>query len=356
MELDKNISDKVLVVSECLEGKGGVISVVNTYKKYYNSFNHISSTSQKNIFHKTYTFASCIIKLIYILTFKDIQIVHVHTASYGSFFRKSIIATISKICRKKVIIHIHGGGFQKFYNKYNYRNFIVKTLNKVDLVIVLSESWKNFFSKLTTTPIVIVENIIETPKLLKESNRLSTDRKIHLLYLGVIIDRKGIFDLLKLLKTHKDEFQNKVTLHIGGNGEIDRLNKYIAENKLQDIVIYEGWVSGDKKEKLLQKSHIYILPSYNEGLPISILETMSYKMPIISTEVGGIPEVVFNGKNGFLCAPGDLCKLYEAINYFVQHPDMITEMGNRSFEIVQPHFADNVMAKLNNIYRALLLK
>lgn len=346
---------KVLIISESLKGKGGVISVVKTYEKYYNSFNHVSSTSQKNIFHKIFTFFCCFVRVFYYLSFKDIQIVHIHTASYGSFFRKSILVNFIKLWNKYIILHIHGAGFKDFYKKNNVFNFIPKTLNKVDTIIVLSKSWQTYFSKITKSRIIILENIVDAPKSITKEQYIE-GRKIHFLYLGIIGDRKGIFDLLKLLKDHKDEFQDKVILHIGGNGEIDRLNKYIEENKLQDIVIYEGWVSGEQKEHLLQQSNIYILPSYNEGLPISILEAMSYKMPIISTEVGGIPEVVFNGENGFLSAPGDLSKLYQAINYFVQYPDMIEEMGNKSFKIVQPHFANSVIAKLNTIYEDLVKK
>ena len=131
-----------------------------------------------------------------------------------------------------------------------------------------------------------------------------------LLFLGLLGKNKGIYDLLECIRDHKVEFQGKLKLYIGGNGEIEHVKQLIKEYGIADIVIFEGWVSGDKKIELLNKSDAYILPSYKEGLPISILEAMSYGMPIISTPVGGIPEIVSNGENGYLVEPGNKEDIY----------------------------------------------
>ena len=82
---------------------------------------------------------------------------------------------------------------------------------------------------------------------------------------------------------------------------------------------------------------IYILPSYNEGLPISVLEAMSYSLPIISTTVGGIPEILKNGENGFIMEPGDKDAIYHAIFSLMEDKNLCGEMGRKSFEKVQVH-------------------
>lgn len=96
---------------------------------------------------------------------------------------------------------------------------------------------------------------------------------------------KGIYDLIGVIALHKKEFHGRQKLRVGGNGEVDKVKILIKEKKISDIVSYEGWVSGGRKVELLDVSDAYILPSYKEGLPISILEAMSYGLPMISTKV-----------------------------------------------------------------------
>lgn len=96
---------------------------------------------------------------------------------------------------------------------------------------------------------------------------------------------KGIYDLIGVIALHKKEFHGRQQLRVGGNREVDKVKILIKEKKISDIVSYEGWVSGGRKVELLDVSDAYILPSYKEGLPISILEAMSYGLPMISTKV-----------------------------------------------------------------------
>ena len=98
----------------------------------------------------------------------------------------------------------------------------------------------------------------------------------------------------------------------------------------------------------------YILPSYNEGLPISILEAMSYSLPIISTNVGGIPEILKNGENGFIMSPGDKDAMYRAILELMNNEKLRMDMGKASYSKVQEHMPNFVERQLNDLYRSLL--
>ena len=127
----------------------------------------------------------------------------------------------------------------------------------------------------------------------------------------------------------------------------------IAENGLGGIVCYDGWVAGERKASLMSMANIYILPSYAEGLPISILEAMTYGMAIISTPVGGIPEIVRQNENGILIAPGDTEALSNAILKLAEDKACRYDMGRRSIEIVQPYLPKNVERHLNILYSEL---
>ena len=169
----------------------------------------------------------------------------------------------------------------------------------------------------------------------------------------MITAQKGIYDLLDVIKEIRHDLKDKFCLHIGGNGETERLQKLIDENDLSDLVRFEGWVSGEKKKELLSLADAYILPSYIEGLPISILEAMSYGLPILSTPVGGIPEVV-DETNGILFTPGDKKEMADAIKSMVGNPQIGKSKGNASREKAVRYYPDNVASELIEIYNGIL--
>lgn len=357
MNIEKGISSKVLVISESLLGKGGVVSVVKALAKASAPFYHLSSTCPKSFIHKILTFIKSIILLPHYILIKKIKIVHIHTAAHGSFFRKSILGVEAKIMGAELIYHIHGSSFVPFYEKYNYMKWINRSLNCANLIIVLSDSWRAFFEGLVEdkNKICILNNIIPLPEIIKDekANELNS---ISFLFLGLIGDRKGVFDLLDVVVNNKEAFESKIKFHIGGNGETDKLESIIREKELETIVTFEGWVDSSLKVSLLSNCDVYVLPSYNEGLPISILESMSYGLPIISTNVGGIEEVVHHGVNGFIVNPGNKEQLEEAIFRFINDHTLIESMGSKSKEIVVPFYPESVLPKLNDIYRNLLYK
>jgi len=357
--IPKEISKRVLTIGPYRkDGKGGMAAVVNNLEPYYDTFYYISSTrSKRNFVLMGLYFSSAIIRLIYYILFKRIKIVHIHGASYGSFSRKKILIDISHRLNIKIVYHIHGGEFSLFYDKMKEQDkssIVKETLDKVDTLIVLSQSWKGFYSQLTDeNKIVILNNMVPLPTQ-NIAYREKSSSVINFLFLGEIVEGKGIFDLLEVINNHRDSLEGSFFLHIGGKGDNARLEREIEDNNLQSMVKFGGWVSGQKKEELLSTCDIFILPSYNEGLPVSILEAMSYGMPVISTTVGGIPELIANEENGFLVEPGDKPALYESITYYLNHREKINIMGKNNKEKVRSYTPEEVIPHLNNIYKALL--
>jgi len=168
--------------------------------------------------------------------------------------------------------------------------------------------------------------------------------------LGKVGEGKGIFDLIETVYKNQNFFTEKIEIMIGGDGEIDRLKQEIKEYRLEETIKYIGWVSGTKKDKLLANADVYLLPSYNEGLPISILEAMSYKKPIISTDVGGISTIVKNGFNGFLIEAGDKEALFAKMKYFIENREKIDEYGFNSFQLSKDFLPEKVIKNLHIIY------
>lgn len=334
--------------------KGGIASVLNKYAENIEEFQFFSSTNFQN---KTLSFVFLAPNLLYyfllLLLKRQYQIIHIHGASKGSFYRKYWFYFLSKkVFSKKVIYHIHGGKYHLFYK--NASPFIRKRIKEMiinsDVLIVLSHEWKTYFK--TTfhhNNIQVVKNIVD--KTDAKTKKISSKRKF--VFLGKIGDNKGVFDLLKLLATNPNYYKTKMKLKIGGDGEVNRLKKYIKENNLADYVEYLGWISGEEKNRLLKNSDIMILPSYNEGLPISLLEAMSYSMPIIATNVGGIPKILDNYKNGIMIEPGNLDTIKKAITFYIENPQKVNTHGARSYEKVKEFFPNKVFNELDEIYKNL---
>jgi len=360
VKIDKEISSQVLTVGlQYKNHRGGIGGVIATYEKFFEEFNFVCSYGiTNNKFLIAYNFIAAIFKLVgVLLTNRNIKIVHIHGAAKGSAFRKYLLFKISKnIFGKKVIFHCHASEMADFYlNGSKFVKWLLTDFfNNVDLIIALSKSWEDFFvTNFRPKSVVVLENIVEEPMLFK---RFRSVGEVSLLFLGALGNRKGIFDLLEVLSKYKDEFKGRLKLIVGGNGEVKRFEEFVSKMKLEDIVEYKGWVSGNQKVQLLQNSDIYILPSHNEGLPLSILEAMTFELPIISTYVGGIPEIVEDGVNGYLVKPGDTTTLYFKLKGVIENPENLKRLGTNSKNKVEPYYAKNVVPKLQNIYKQILNK
>lgn len=352
-----DISSKVLTVgTDYQDHRGGVGAVIEVYSQYYEVFKFIPTHKTGTSFSKSFVFLISLFKLFAkLISDRQIKIVHIHGASYGSFYRKFVVFWVSKyLFGKKVIYHMHGGGFQIFFNKSNSisKKLIKFLFAKSDTVICLSQSWIKYYGENFKTKVLVeLPNIIDYPV---KGSFSSNGDIITFLFLGLICKEKGIFDLVDVIAKNKAKYQSRIKLKIGGNGEVKRLQEMIKENHIEEIVDFLGWITSDKKAIVLNDCSIYILPSYHEGLPISILESMSYGKPVISTRVGGIPEIVKDRENGLLINPGDLTQIQQSLDFFIDNPDLIGKYGTVSEQIVQKYLPHSVLNKLEMIYKSVL--
>lgn len=279
----------------------------------------------------------------------DIKIVHIQTSSNNSFWRTAYFVKLAKFFKRTVLLHVHGGEFRKFY--YRHQDKVHSVLDRCDGLIVLSESWRDVFKNEIgyDKPIWVVNNVIAEP-VMKETE---DDGLIHILFLGFIRVEKGVFDLVEAAASIKDKLAGKAQIHICGVGledKMSRLKAMIQDLNLGDVVKYEGWVDGNKKTTLLNQSQVYVLPSHVEGLPVSILEAMSYGLAIVATPVGAIPEIVKNEENGYLVAVKDVCALSNAILTLVEDADKRYAYGEQSKRIADNYLPSQVKRQLLTIY------
>jgi glycosyltransferase involved in cell wall biosynthesis len=349
MQLRKNI---LFVAPNYKNRKGGVASVLTTYSKEIENFNFSPSVYFNSVVINFILFPINILSFLFkLLVDEKIDIVHIHGASRGSFYRKYIFFLIAQyLFNKPVVYHIHGAEYHIFYENANKitKTCIDKMINESAAVLVLSAEWLKYFkSRFKQKKLFVLNNIIQRVTFLEKGQ---IKNEVNFLFLGRIGKRKGVFDLIQSIIDNRQYLEGKVKFSIGGDGDVENLKNLIENYNLNNIVEYKGWVNSHRKNKLLSQNHILILPSYNEGLPISLLEAMSFSMPIISTKVGGIPQILKDGFNGKFVEPGNTNEIFEAIKFYIENKPLILEHGQNSYHLAQNYFPEKVLGNLQDIY------
>ena len=301
---------------------------------------------------KSYSY-SFVYFIKYIFALKDVQIVHIHTASYTSFLEKMAYISVAKLAGKKVICHIHGAKFRDFIEQSHglLIKIIIFYLKKCDRIIVLSAYWKKYFdSFLEKSKVRIVENGINT-RLYNGKKTARSDIPT-ILFMGEIGKRKGIYDLLQALSIIKKSGCDFKAI-IAGPGEIEQAKKRAKELLLSECTFFVGPVAGEEKVTLLHKAWCFVLPSYAEGLPISILEALAAGLPVVSTTVGGIPDVIIQKENGFLIEPGDVHSLARDILHILKTKELSDHISATNRKKARDFCIESVSDKLYRIYRDL---
>lgn len=341
---------KILMIGP--DSQGGITSIIEMYlqnglpeAEFLSSY--ISGNRLKHLIH----YAKFLFKYVKKLLNKNNKIIHIHSSSRGSFLRKSIVLYIAKLFGKKTIFHINGSEFNIFYENSPIivKKIITDVLDKSDIVLAVSKQWqKDLMAKSKNGNIKILYN----PNSLKRIEEKTLNEDINTLFMGRLGKRKGAYDIIEAAKYLQN---NNVKIIFYGDGEIEQIQKLIDKNNLNNKIELGGWIRGDDIDKAYRNADIYILPSYNEGLPMSVLEAMSYGLPVISTPVGGTPEAVEDGINGFLINPGDYKALAEKIDLLANNKVLRKQMGEESHKIINEKFDIKIILKqLQDMYNELI--
>lgn len=350
---------KILVIGPSdTKSRGGMATVINGIR----NSKVLNDKFDIDIF-PSYIDGNIVVRLLYsiygyvkfLAIYKKYDLFHIHTASFGSTFRKRIYLKRIKKAEKRAIVHIHGAKFLIFFDELNNRKKtqVVNFLKAADLVIGLSNDWKKKFeSTFGLTNCVSLPNGIDTD----EFADAICDLKVHqneFVFLGRLGRRKGTYDLVNAAEQAVKKNPH-IKIYIAGDGEINQIRDIVRKKHLENNIDVVGWVDFRGKMDLLQKSSTLVLPSYNEGLPMSILEGMAAGKAIISTTVGAIPEVVAD-ENGILIQAGDVQALADAIVKCSTSATMLEKMSRANIKKIDEEFSMKRMhKKLLSYYKQVM--
>ncbi len=345
----------IIMLGTRLDTMGGIASVVNVYiaSGLFEriSILYIASHCDGNRLAKLMIFFYAFIRIIFLLITGQLGGVHAHVASRVSFWRKSLLLMPCFIFRIPVIFHLHGGEFAIFYEKECgslRKSYVRYVFKRARCIIVLSPFWKKWLQSISSNQnILVIYNPVLAPEF---SDILPYRDSDNILFLGRLGHGKGSYDLLSAIALLATKHLH-LKLFMAGDGEIENIRSRSFGLGISEHVELLGWIGSTDKESYFASAKLFILPSYNEGLPMSILEAMAHGLPIISTPVGGIPEAVTDGVEGFLVKPGDVGAIADRIDRLLSEPGLAERMGAAARRKIETTFsAEVILPQIEKLY------
>jgi glycosyltransferase involved in cell wall biosynthesis len=286
------------------------------------------------------------------------QVIHLHTSQGIAWLKDTFFIFVGKLYGARIVLHVHAADFDSLYGSRGrfFQWYSRWAMSLSSAVISVSDQWK-----------LRLQGIVSARKVFSFTNCIAVNSfpayaanrtidQVRALFIGSIGKRKGAFDLLEALGRIKSRGL-VLPIVIAGyedhEGNLDKARRRIEQLQLADSCELPGMVGGDKKAALFASANLLVLPSYNEGLPMAILEGMQAGMAVVSTPVGGIPEIVRDGYNGFLVPPGDIDALAEKLFILAGSPDLCLQMGKRSREMVEKLDVKPYVDRLVALYDSL---
>ena len=356
MRLPRGAPGRVLMFGTDPGGRGGVAALIavllgqDVARRYGVRF--IATHAAVSAPGKLAVFAAAWLQLLWRCCVARPRIVHVHSASRASFVRKSALLALARAFGCRTVFHLHGGEFALYATREAgpvLRWWIRHTLERSSAVLVLSPSWAGALAAIAPrAPLHLLPNAVAVGPPDDASRQ---DGRI--LFLGRAEQAKGIDELLAAVASLAAA-RPALRLVIGGDGDLARVRASAQALGIAGRVSLLGWIDRAQVASELAQACVLALPSYNEGLPMAVLEAMAAGRAVVASAVGGIPQLVQDGENGLLVAPRDTAALAAALARVLDDAHLRERLGAAARRTIEQGYSSAAMAqRLDAVYAAL---
>jgi glycosyltransferase involved in cell wall biosynthesis len=356
-----NHPSKVLITAPSLDLKknlGGIAAVttfiINNNKSF--EYIHFELGKHDNEIRGAFYYFRILkawILWAYHMTLSKFSLIHFNIAlEKRSILRDCPLILLAQFFNRKIVIHIHGGFFLENEDAPRWiKAILTSVLSGRGTKIVLSSVEQTLITnKFKAKNVLVLPNSLDIKEAANFNRTHPYEGFVKILFFGRIVKTKGleyIYEAMKILKERDFKFE----FFMAGNGP--DTEEYVSKFSkiLGTAFVFNGIVSGAKKTELLKESNIFLLPSLYEGLPISLLECMSFAIVPVVTDVGSIGSVVRDGYNGIIIRKESYSDIVEALIKLIKEKDLINRLGTKAqqtiFENFDPH---RYIDRLNEIY------
>ena len=305
-------------------------------------------------------------RLLVILLTRRPALMHQPITDRVSYFKEGAFMLLARLLGVRVVGHLHGNQFKRLAEHRNglVRRAVIAILRLPNVMIALSESWRRYLLDLAPgLNVVVVPNTVEADiaalaEAPPHTPGESADAACTILFMGSLGSRKGLFDALKAVPLVREQAPQAHFVFAGGP-ELGAEREQVEQAQAQAIaaggVDFPGIVTGQAKLDLFAGADVFLLPSYQENFPISVLEAMAAGLPLVVTPVGALPEVLEEGRNAFFVSPGDVQALANRLVRLARDPALRQAMGAANRELFRRDYAPEViLAKIEALYERVL--
>lgn len=310
-----------------------------------------------------------IVVILYLFIFpfrlatKKIDIVHSNPSlAINAIIREAFYIIFAWLLNKRILVFFHGwhNNCAEFIDRnYFFRKVFVWVYNRSDVICVLAKEFKTSLENWGVKRKICVETTMVSNGLLYGFDINSSFKKrkidpINILFLSRIEKTKGIYESIDTIRILRKKNYNIRLLIAGSGSYFHEVEKYIKRKS--DGIIMLGYIEGEKKKKIFESSFAYILPSYGEGMPISVLEAMSFGLPVITRSVGGLKDFFKNGKHGFMTISNDPIIFAEKLEKIIQSERLYEEISFYNYKYAKKKLmASEVTRRIGSIYTNICL-
>lgn len=339
---------RVLVIATSRKTHGGITAVLKMYEqsRMWQQYHcrWIGTHRDGGTLMKLWYLATAFVQYLFLLPFYNI--VHIHFSLSTSAKRKYPFFRMAKLFGKKTVIHLHCGSqideiwspvYQTMFEQCDFGILLSGSIKvKIEEYIGESNKLKVIYNP---CPVIPTEPIYE--------------KKNQILFSGTLYEGKGYKDLIKAFATIASKYPDwKIVL--AGNGEIEQARQLAQELDIEQQVVLLGWVSGEEKHKAFSEAKVLCLPSYAEGFPVAVLDAWAYGLPVVTTPVGGIPDVAIDMENVLLFTPGDVRELSDKLELIVSNEDLRSKLTVASLKMAFDSLSlETITSQLSRIYEEI---
>lgn len=273
------------------------------------------------------------------------------------FLKDAPFVLLCKMFRRRVVIHQHNKGMSNCVDKQPYKWLLPLVYRNTQVILLSWYLYPDIEKVVKKEQVMICPNGI--PDIFESEPHFERNNEVpHLLFLSNLIPSKGVYVLLDACKILKDKGYKFVCDFVGGESkEITRevFEDATSERGISEYVVYHGPKYGRDKNKYFENSDIFVFPTYYETFGLVNLEAMQYKLPIVTTDEGGIPDVVTDGENGFVCQRKDSISVANAIEDLFNDKNIRIQMGENGYKIFKKRFTLNIFNEnITNVLKGIV--
>ena len=301
--------------------------------------------------------------LFVLLLIKDnlARIVHINTApDTKALLRDVPLILIAKSLGRKVVVQIHGG-LSDYNTPWAINRIAIHAFNLCDRILVFSKKDMNELRpKIPTEKICVFPNAVNVKEIVSidgnlRKNLLIPEENKIVLFISRFIKEKGVFDFIESIPNVLRDFRKVTFVFVGDGPEMGEMQKRCSSMALKDCIRFTGYLDYEDTLRAFRSADIFVLPSHSEAMPISILQALAAGLPIISTHVGAIPEILREGVNCLFAESKNPANLEKSLRILLKNDAIRQQMKASNVKLAREEFdVTVVLGKLGKLYNDLL--